>query len=932
MKNAVHIFKREFKSYFISPIAYIVISIFLILTGWFFFATFFLYGQSELRNFFGLLPLTFSFIVPAITMRLFSEELDIGSYELLSTLPVSSLDIIIGKFAASTVFTTIMLLPTVSYCIFISFIGQLDWGPIIGGYIGAILLGAAFSSIGLLSSSLTRNQIIAFVTGMAVCFVLTLLDKILFFLPESALAVFQFLGADFHFQNISRGIIDSRDLLYFVSVCLVTLYSTNLVLNRKKLSKFPIYFVVIVLVNMVSMGLFFRLDLTSNRVFSLSKPSKQVVFSLSEPLTVKAFFTGKVPAPYNNSERYLRDLLQEYSIHNNKYFNYQFFNVSGEENEKAKKNQELANSYGIYPIQIQNIEKDEVKFQKAYMGLVLIHGNMIETIPTITSTEGLEFTITSKIQKMNNKISALLNLKEKVKVKLFLSSSLQVVGPYMNLTGLSEIPGAIENIVRKLNEKNFDKLEFVNIDPSNNSSLGKEAEKNNILALQWDEFRDRTGRMISKNKGYAGIIIQHGNKVENIQLLQVFRLPLFGTQYQLSKMDEIEKSIDETVENVINVNEEIGYLTGHGTPELGAQERALSNFSKLVGEGYTLKPIDLKGNDIPEALPSLVIAGAKEKFSDYELYQVDQYLMKGKSLAVFVDSFNEISQQQGMRGFQNPAYLPINNGLEKLLAHYGVSVGKSYILDENCFKQNIPEAFGGGEQNLYFAPIIKNEFINKKVGFLKNIKGLVMLKASPIELDEEKIKNNGLKVEKLFSSSEKSWEVSGNVNLNPMFSSPPKEEGKYRQKMTMACVLDGSFPSYFADRPIPDKEEEKDKSNIDMSNVKSDEITIKKGKPGRIFVIGTSEILMDNVLDKRGAGPNAQFVMNVIDYLNNREAYAVMRSKSQGFNPIKDIKPDSKVLIKTTNIVGLPALVVLAGFVVWLRRRSRQRIIQQIFR
>ncbi|MFH1289035.1 MAG: ABC transporter permease subunit [bacterium] len=234
MKNAVNIFKKEFKAYFISPVAYIVISIFLILTGWFFFTTFFLYRQADLRNFFELLPLTFSFIIPAVTMRLFSEELDIGSYELLSTMPVSSLDIIIGKFAAATVFTAIMLLPTVSYCLFISFIGQLDWGPVIGGYLGAILLGAAFSSIGLFSSSLTRNQIIAFIIGMAVCFILTLLDKILFFLPETALSVFQFLGADFHFQNISRGMIDSRDLLYFISICFIMLYSTDLAVQGKK--------------------------------------------------------------------------------------------------------------------------------------------------------------------------------------------------------------------------------------------------------------------------------------------------------------------------------------------------------------------------------------------------------------------------------------------------------------------------------------------------------------------------------------------------------------------------------------------------------------------------------------------------------------------------------------------------------------------------
>ena len=234
MTNTINIFKKELKGYFVSPVAYIVISIFLILTGWFFFSTFFLYGQAELRSFFSLLPIMFSFIIPAITMRLFSEEFNTGSYELLFTMPVSSLNIIVGKFLAATAFITIMLLPTLFYGVFISFLGDLDWGPVTGGYIGAILMGAAFTAIGLFASSLTRNQIIAFITGMSFCFVLTLIDKMLFFLPESALNVFQYLGADFHFQNISKGIIDSRDLLYFLSVCFVMLYSTKLAIEERK--------------------------------------------------------------------------------------------------------------------------------------------------------------------------------------------------------------------------------------------------------------------------------------------------------------------------------------------------------------------------------------------------------------------------------------------------------------------------------------------------------------------------------------------------------------------------------------------------------------------------------------------------------------------------------------------------------------------------
>ncbi len=234
MRGVRQVFKRDFKVYFISPIAYIVISIFLILSGWFFFSTFFLFNQAEMRTFFDLLPVLFAFIVPAVTMRLFSEELNTGSYELLLTLPVSVRDVVIGKFAAAVAVVALMLVPTLSYGVFISFYGDLDWGPVIGGYVGALLLGAAFASVGLFASSLPRNQIIAFIIGMSVCFFLTLIDKMLFFLPESVVGVFQFLGADFHFQNISRGILDSRDIVYFLSVCFVALYGTYLVIQEKK--------------------------------------------------------------------------------------------------------------------------------------------------------------------------------------------------------------------------------------------------------------------------------------------------------------------------------------------------------------------------------------------------------------------------------------------------------------------------------------------------------------------------------------------------------------------------------------------------------------------------------------------------------------------------------------------------------------------------
>lgn len=233
MDQVIHIFRKEFNAYFISPIAYIVIAIFLLITGWFFFATFFIFNQANLRTFYTLLPLVFAFVIPAITMRLISEEINVGSDEILLTMPVTFQDVILGKFLASVALVVAMLIPTFAYPLTVSLMGQLDWGPVIGGYVGAIFLAAAFSAIGLFASALTRNQIIAFIIALAICFTLTLLDKMLYFLPRSLLSVFAYLGADFHFQNIARGIIDSRDLLYFVSLCFAGLYGAYLALLQR---------------------------------------------------------------------------------------------------------------------------------------------------------------------------------------------------------------------------------------------------------------------------------------------------------------------------------------------------------------------------------------------------------------------------------------------------------------------------------------------------------------------------------------------------------------------------------------------------------------------------------------------------------------------------------------------------------------------------
>lgn len=215
---AIVIMKRELATYFTNPISYIVTGLFLVITGVMFFTTFFLQNRANMRNFFSLLPILFSFFIPALTMRLYSEEKKSGSIETLMTLPVTELQVVTGKFLAAFISSAIMLAPTLLYLVSILFFGKPDIGPIIGGYIGAIFLCAAFSAIGVFASSVTKNQLTAFFVAFMICIVLTMIDAFLIFLPAPIVSLLQFISANEHFTSISRGIIDTRDLIYFISL------------------------------------------------------------------------------------------------------------------------------------------------------------------------------------------------------------------------------------------------------------------------------------------------------------------------------------------------------------------------------------------------------------------------------------------------------------------------------------------------------------------------------------------------------------------------------------------------------------------------------------------------------------------------------------------------------------------------------------------
>jgi ABC-2 type transport system permease protein len=234
MSPALVISRREIRTYFNSAVAYIVVTVFTVLTGYLFFTQLFVEKQADMRGFFNIMPLLFMFMVPAITMRLLADEKSSGTLELLITMPVRDWEVVVGKFLAAMALLCTAIGLTLVFALTVKGLGPLDRGPTIGGYLGLVLMGGAYVAIGVMASSLTRNSIVSFILAFAISFGLYLLGRLTQFLPQSWQGLVSYLSIDGHFENIGRGVIDSRDVIYYLSVIVVTLLIATLSLESRR--------------------------------------------------------------------------------------------------------------------------------------------------------------------------------------------------------------------------------------------------------------------------------------------------------------------------------------------------------------------------------------------------------------------------------------------------------------------------------------------------------------------------------------------------------------------------------------------------------------------------------------------------------------------------------------------------------------------------
>jgi ABC-2 type transport system permease protein len=236
LKTLFILSKKELMSYFNSPIAYIFIALFLVVGNWLFFNQFFIAGQASLRSYFSFLPWMFLLLVPSLSMRQWAEEKKSGTVELLLTLPITNWQAVLAKFLSSLVFIILTLVLSLTIPFSISSIGEIDRGPVLGGYIGAIFLAGSYLALGQFISSLTKNQIIAFVTSLAACFFFFIIGAnfVVLSSPKIITPILYNISLDNHFTNIAKGVLNSRDLIYYFSFIFFFLWLTVKVIESRK--------------------------------------------------------------------------------------------------------------------------------------------------------------------------------------------------------------------------------------------------------------------------------------------------------------------------------------------------------------------------------------------------------------------------------------------------------------------------------------------------------------------------------------------------------------------------------------------------------------------------------------------------------------------------------------------------------------------------
>ena len=946
MKHCIDIVRKEMAAFFSPAVAFIFFGVFLTVTFFVFFwaETFFGRNIADVRPLFEWMPILMIFLTAAITMRMWSEERRAGTLEFLLTSPIPPYQIVIGKFMACLGLVFVALMLTLPLPVTVSLIGPLDWGPVGGGYLATIFLASAYIAIGLFVSARSENQIVSLMSTTLVCGIFFTLgsDTLTGLFGNKASEILKLIGSGSRFDAITRGVIDIRDLYFYI--CLVGVFlSLNIFeLERQRWSgNAPNsrhrqwgMMTALLVVNFIAANFWMapisnaRADVTKGNIFSISDTTRGYLAQLQEPLLLRGYFSAKTHPLLAPLVPRLRDLLKEYAVAGDGRVRVEFIDPVDE----PELEQEAGQKYGIKPVPFQFASKYQSSVVNSYFNVLIKYGDEFETLGFRDLIEiksrgesdlnvdlrNPEYDITRAIKKVlyayQGSGDLFDNISHPVTFKGYISPDDRLPKQ------LVDMRKELDVLLEDLKEKSGGKLvaDIQNPD-ENDGALAKKIESEY-------GFRPMAMSLFSNNTFWFYMVLEGNGRIVQVPLPDDF------------SKESLQRGIEAALKRfsrgfLKTVAMHTPAAPGYGMP---ASCKRFSWLRDAMSSEYTVISADLKDGNVPEEADLLLLA-APERLDKKQLFAVDQFLMSGGTIIMATSPYS-ITLQGRLSANKS------DSGLKEWLMHHGIDIEEEMVLDPQNAAFPIPverriAGFTVQETRMveypYFVDIRTNG-MNQETGMFSGVDQVTLNWASPITIDSDK--NRDRKVVRLLHSSEQAW-TSDITDIQPDFRAHGSlgfSVGDETGSKLLAVMVEGRFSSYFKDKPFPlaEKKEEKKSSPTD-GKAKSkktsedekppviDRLIERSPESARIILFASNSFLSDTVLNLASGGMGTQYlnpvnlVKNAIDWSLEDRGLLGIRGRTHYSRTLFPLSHSAQVFWEYLNY-GLAALGL---FIVWLIRR-----------
>ena len=945
---------KEIAIFFASPVAYLFLATFAAVSLFVFFwgEAFFARNIADVRPLFEWMPVLLIFLASTLTMRLWSEERRTGTLEYVHAQPVPLWYFIIGKFLACLALLAVALLITLPLPVTVSLLGDLDWGPVWAGYLATFLLGAAYLSMGLFVSARSDNQIVSLISASALCGVFYLLGTttITDFFGVRAGQWLRLLGTGAHFDSITRGVIDLRDLYYYVSLVAVFLVLNALVLERERWSgehdggthRATGVLAVLLVANAVAGNLWLgqvkslRMDVTQGRQYSISAATETYLQQLREPLLIRGYFSERTHPLLAPLVPRLEDLLKEYEVAGGGRVRLEVTDPA----LQPELEEEANRKFGIRPVPFQVTDRYQASIVSSYFDVLVQYGDEYQVLDfddlvEIRAGSGAdvevqlrnpEHDITRAIKKVLNSYQAGGNLFETISGDVQFTA--YVSADERLPESLRDYRETVAGVLAEFAAESGGRLNVEFSDPeANGSALGRQIEEE-------FGFQPMTTNLFSDERFYFYLVLKNGDTV--------VQLPL-GEMTEEGFRRNLEAGLKRFARGFTRTLALVGPLPDPMYQQYGLPGDSFNMLREFLGAELNMVDEDLADGQVA-AEADLLLLLAPQITDERQLYAIDQFLMQGGTVIAASSPFNA-------RFVGNSLQLQrYDSGLADWLAHHGLRIEEQLVMDSqsSAFPLPVTRDVGGFQvQEVYMQDYpyfidVRGRGLNVDNGITADLPQVSLAWASPITTQETTVQDRSLT--DLLLSSKGSW-LSDSLDVTPRIDAlaahavaPAGETRSYR----LGVMSQGRFDSYFAGRESPllntaetvQGEEDAAQQAAEGAEAASERFsgTIERSpESARIILLASNDFLKDRIIGLAGMAAGTEYLnslqlmANAVDWSLEDRGLLAIRARGHFNRTLPTLEQGEQALWEYVNYgLALAALGVVALLrQLWQRRRRR---------